>query len=1253
MINNCGKMTDQLRSNVRIVRCPGCRGLLTELANVPVYQCGGCNTILRAKKRKNETKGTGSHIPETEKAQQNELEHVSDVKEAQGSSPEKTFPSTGEQSLGKNCGSVQNEIQDNDREEQSGGMKFTSKLSTPLTCHGNEESSPAAREETEFDKDQCSFEQSNGGDQNAYRYFSGKQSGGVSFSGEVTSSTELNHDESEASWPVAGAHSEVVSEQNNGRNQNEHGYCNKKQPGGISFSEEVASSTELNHDESEASSPVAGAHSEVVSEQNNGRNQNEHGYCNEKQPGGVSFSEEVTSSTELNHDESEAASPVAGAHREVLEQNNGRNQNEHRHCNEKQPGGVSFSEEVTSSIELNHHDESEESLPVAGAHSEVDLEQNDGRNKNEYGYCNGKQPGRVSFSEEDTSSTELNHDESEESLPVAGAHREVDSEQNNGRNQNEYGYCNGKQHGGVNFSEEVTSSTELNHHVAGAHSEVDLEQNNGRNQNESGYCNGKQPGGVSFSEEVTSSIVLNHHKSEVSSPVAGAHSEVDFEQNNRRNHQNEHRCCNGKQPGVVKFYDEVPSPTALYHKESEESSSPLAEVHNEVNENRNCLAQNNGRVHNEFGDYEREWSGNIKFSNAVPSSTELSCQEIEESSPEFGTNTELDENFKSRFIFGSLSVENLLAVSPGDSVITAQGPLGESILTDNHMPEQLEESQKRAVNCFDRMNSVDTLEDIALPKPISEFSVTLREMPKSPTTRSYYAYDGSVSSYDGSDDQVPDLHHLSKRKFKEAKSANTKEMPQRDNYSEMLHQAWNCSSISSEKKHYAMDEFQESTRQDHQVRSRMKFETDESRSRVPFYSRGCHVGYEKGSPSNYDRNEFHCSTSSHLPSKTEYLEEEKIKLLKMVYELQGQLSRTHILQGRANEKQLPSYCDCVPPEVQTCHSSSNTRYTSRIWPPHPSRISRIPFSAGATINRPQVNRSCLHCCPQDWQCSAPLPPHICCNKSQYTAHPRQRYHNLYCSTPSSPQHYMGSEFSDDHWQKNRHEVKKYSRERLHLAKRYVRPVASGAPFLICHSCLKLLQLPEDFLLFKRRCHKLRCSACSVILKFSLQNKTHIVRYIDLDFARDAIAPPPSEVDDCSIANNWKKLASVLSTNNCPPCDPVSCSDDYGPPLHKSYSTEGESLYVHALERDSNGRKMSSSSSFDPMEERKKQGFFKEYRNKYKNSVKTLASSVGSSFKISKAEKSSSEIEESSPRGRAGLALHRLMGYSSPSEVIGS
>ncbi|CAL5404767.1 unnamed protein product [Camellia sinensis] len=1072
MIGDSESMASQLPTNFRLVRCGRCNHVLPEFANIPVYQCGGCGTILQAKNRKNGTKGTGSLIHETDAAQKYELEQASEDRETGSLRQEESLPSTEELPLEKNSGSGQNEIKDSNR-EQSGDMNFSSELSTELTCHGNEESSPAAMAETDVEQDIHSLEQNNGGD------------------------------------------------------QNEHGYCNGNQPGGVKFSDGVVSSTELNHHESEESSQVAEAHSEADEnrncfEQNNGRNQNEYGYCNGKHPGGENFSDEVVSSTELNHHKTEESSPVAGCHSEV---------DEHKNC----------------------------------------LEQNNGRNQSEFGDCNGKHPGGEDFSNEVVSSTELNHHESVDSSLVAGARSDVDETKN----------C--------------------------------LEQNNGRNQSEFGDCNGKHPGDGDFSDEVASASELNHHEGEDSSWLAGVHSEVD--------------------------------------------------------ENRNCLEQNNGMNRNEYGYCNGKHPGGVNFHGEVASSTELICQEIEESSPMVGINTKCDENCKS-LIVGSSGVENLLAASPRDSIIAAQRLSSESILTDNLLSphsKQLEQFQKRVHDGFDRVTSIDTSENTALANPSSEFSDTLRDMCKSPTTSSYYPYDGSVSSFDETDDQVPIQHpQLSKRKFKEAEYFSTKAMPRRD--PKMQHQAWNPTSISSEKKHYGMkesqwcrDELLEPSRHGHPVRSRMKFGTDERQSRVPFYSRGSPVDYENGSPSNYGQNEFQCSTSYHLPNKPENPKEENIKLLKIVFELQDQLNRTHISEGKAvarspgvarMQNSIPSCCDHVAPEVEICHDLRCARYPRRCnqgknWQ------TRIPFSAEATVTRHQANHSCIHCCPQDWKCSAPLSTHICCKNTQHTSHSNQQFYDLYRSSPLSPRCYESSEFSlrscaaksGDHWHKN-HEVKKYSRERRQLVKRYVRPVAGGAPFLVCYRCSEMLQLPTDFLLFKRRSLRLRCSACSVILKFLLQNGTHIVRYTD--YTPDAIAPPPSEVDDFTDANNGRNFASVPYGGNCPHADPVSYSDDYGPSFCKSCSTEGEPfsavLPFHSLKRDSNNRKTSSGSSFDPMEERKKQPIFNESRNKYRNHEVT-----GSPSKMSEGKKLSSEIEELPPRG--GSSLHKLMGYSSPNAVM--
>ncbi|KAL6977573.1 hypothetical protein U1Q18_026367 [Sarracenia purpurea var. burkii] len=988
---NCNNMTSQLTTKLRLVKCPRCRGLLPELANVPVYTCGGCGTVLQAKKRNHDAKNTELHTHETDSVHKNELEHVSENKETPGLSCKETFSNTGEPPLENNSRSDQNETTDRNR-KKSGDINFSRELSAEITCHGNGEPSPAvaAKGETEDDRDECSLKQNDLVDQNENRYCNEKQNGGVRFSNEITSSTELNHESEESS----------------------------------------------------GSSLVGGVNSE----------------------GG-----------EISH---------------CLEQDNGRNR------------------------------------------------------INEYGYCNGRKHGDMNFSDEVASSTELNHVEIESS-PVVGAQSEVHEKRN----------C--------------------------------LEQDNGMKQNEYEYCNGK------------------------------------------------------KEPGRVNLFDEVASSTELNHLGGEELS-PVAGTESEVHENRNCFENSNGIHQSEFGDCKRKWPGNIKFSNEVSSSSELTSEEIKALSPVVETSKKFDENFESL----------------------------ESLVPDDLIPprdEQLEQSHEKANDGFDLVSSASTLENIALANSISEFSVTLEDIPRFPTTRSNYAYDGSVSSYDGNDNHVPDQsRQLSRRKFKKAEPAIAKAIPRRvedvmnkiSSYQEMQHQRWNSSSVPSEKKHYLMkgskwhqDESPEPTgHHGHPVKSKMKLESGECPSRVPFYLRGSQVGYEKGSTSNYGQNEFQYGTSFHPPKNPGNPEEEKMELLKMVYELQDQINRTHTCKGNTRfpgvagtEKRIPSYYDHVAPEVEICHDLSCTRLPRRCnqgkSQPHHSRISRIPISAESGIRRHQVDHSCLHCYPQDRQRSALLPPHIYCNnKSQYIAHSHQRYYNLHCSNPSSPQHYPGSEFSIE----NCNEVK-YPRER-HQLKRHVRPVSGGAPFITCYHCSKLLQMPADFLLFKRRCHKLKCSDCSVILKFSLQNGNRIVPYTD--YTRDDVAPPPSEAEDYIGENNERNLESVSYALKCPHAEPVSCSDDYGPSLCKSCSTED------AVKRDFNDRKISSVSSFEPMGEKKTQPIFKASPNMHKNPVDTFASAQPT-FNISKAEKSPppSKIEQLRPI--SGSPLHRLLGYTNPSQVTGN
>lgn len=92
----------------------------------------------------------------------------------------------------------------------------------------------------------------------------------------------------------------------------------------------------------------------------------------------------------------------------------------------------------------------------------------------------------------------------------------------------------------------------------------------------------------------------------------------------------------------------------------------------------------------------------------------------------------------------------------------------------------------------------------------------------------------------------------------------------------------------------------------------------------------------------------------------------------------------------------------------------------------------------------------------------------------------------------------------------------FGKRRQHHQKRHCRPISGGAPFVLCNFCMRLLQLPVDFLVSRGRRHKLRCGACSQVLVFFFHGGGHIQEE-----------------------------------------DPVSFSDEFGPPVSKSYSTNGE------------------------------------------------------------------------------------------------
>ncbi|KAL9315889.1 hypothetical protein ACSQ67_016890 [Phaseolus vulgaris] len=542
--------------------------------------------------------------------------------------------------------------------------------------------------------------------------------------------------------------------------------------------------------------------------------------------------------------------------------------------------------------------------------------------------------------------------------------------------------------------------------------------------------------------------------------------------------------------------------------------------------------------------------------------------------------------------------------------------------------------------------------------PGFETSGTLGRLSKSSTTRSYHAYDGSVSSNDGVDEQFPNQYLDSfentytvangvfeggSRKGKDIVNSMLHGDPETRNRS-YFREGRPC--VPRDSRRNVNDEVPETTRHDHAHWMRTK--RDEFPPRLPHHGSGSQSGYESGSTSNQMIDEFYCGSSYLSHDSFDDPDQEKMKLLRLVYKLQDQLNRTGYGSGEMNGRlSMGSHISAYQ-----SHDHYDRRFYHGLDYPRCDGIcsshgmnwcqkhnfSRAPYSTEPTCSIHHVDPSCFNCSPQRWQHSAELPPrdlyqheelcrpnagHTCCSP-----------HHSY---PVSPQWSMTSNhlahaherMSCD--QMYRPEVKKHFREKPILSRRHYRPVAGGAPFVTCNKCLKLLQLPADFLLFKRVFHQLKCGACQEVLKFSLQNKSHIVSY-----ASNALESPNEVIHDSNPPSE-----SRANYYHSPHADHASYSDDYGNSVGKSYSSEGDPMSatlldpLHGSEYD---KPTVSSGTLETITEKEKTA----NPGTSKASVETDESTMNSS-------NISPEIEahlqpKSSP-------LHQLMGYSSPSQVV--
>ncbi|XP_027329984.1 uncharacterized protein LOC113846194 [Abrus precatorius] len=1222
-------MSGESAPKPRLVLCPRCRQLLQENPDFDVYKCGGCGTTLQAKKRRSRSINSESSTHKTGAAPTNALDPKADDKQY----------SNGEKLVS--------------RQENGLRKKATSSSSGECSLDGNDRRG-------QIESGECNEEQLVTSQVNSLR-----EKETSSSSEECSSNGNILKDRTEngecnGEQPVIsqenGLRAKVSSSSlgefslngNGGRDQIDNGECS---------GEQLVTSQE-NGLREKATSSSSG---ECSLNGNGGRDQSENGECSGEQL--------VTSQGNGLWAKETSSSPGECS----LNGNGGRDQIENGECNREQQ------------VILKENDLRENTTSCYSGDGSINGK--GGMDQIENGECNGEK--LVILKENDLRENTTSCYSGDGSINGKG-----------GMDQIENGECNGEQ---LVISQENGLRAKATNSSSG---ECSLNGNRGKDQIENGECNGEQLGQFNLSNgELENqmdiyklsdmrkhtvsnngcSVEITHFENEASAEWMADNS---VEKENDTNLQPEGEdLCNGNVPldgAGAQLFSELDKDDV-----NDEKSRLKSVVHVARNDLEGTQELNNANLLLEGAEQELisgsdrevlhdksalvdtnpkvDINGSYKEGTEELNSGNLLLEVTEEELNVRVSDGEDPKHSQSALVGAKSEVDNITGNASTAKRSSTEGSISHACTSNleegtsgNHV------SSKNIHHSFDRLRSVNTFDNTEEINPSSEISGTLGEFSKSPTTRSSHAYDGSVSSNDGVDERFPSQYLDSfenactvANDVSEGGSRKGKGLVNNVLYGDIETQ--NQSYFPKGKLHVPEDnrgnqnEVPETIRHGHA--HWMRTEKDEFPSRLPHHRSGSHSGYESGSPSHQTHDDFYYSSSYLSPDSYEEPNQEKMKLLRMVYKLQDQLNRTSYANGGETNGKLSmgnhisAYQSHDLHERRFYHGLDYPRCDGRCshginWS-QKHKFSQVPYLAEPTSSTHHVDQSCFHCCPQEWQCSAELLPPVPYQYEELCRpHPGHSCCLSHHSYPSSPQWLMtskllvnGREAKSCDQRYMAPEVKKYFREKPSMTKRHYRPVAGGAPFVTCHKCLKLLQLPADFLLFKRVMHQLKCGACQEVLKFSLQNRSLIVSY-----APNALGPTSSDLDDQNkvIVGSNPLSESHANHYHSPQVNHISYSDDYANSVNKSYSSEGDPVSVtpsNPLNGSAYDKPTVSSGTFEPKTDEEK--ISSRGPSTSKAPVETDEVAVNSNM--------SSEVEARlEPKSSS---LHHLMGYSSPSQVI--
>ncbi|KAK9160256.1 hypothetical protein Syun_006597 [Stephania yunnanensis] len=423
-----------------------------------------------------------------------------------------------------------------------------------------------------------------------------------------------------------------------------------------------------------------------------------------------------------------------------------------------------------------------------------------------------------------------------------------------------------------------------------------------------------------------------------------------------------------------------------------------------------------------------------------------------------------------------------------------------------------------------------------------------------------------------------------------------------------------------------------------------------------------------------DYDHFQSSFRLYLAENHKLDERGQLELLKKLDELRDHLNKSYALGRKPKEHISPRYAHQEKHRpfhgMQILRDRENLAHCTSCHPqqqrPEAFKLRKSTTYRGGCSHsfQTRLGSECMHRADiphshgfhEDWNCLQkfePPAPNTCYDRGLHQTCTGYKCYNPYSITSSpsrplrfnspcrgcdevQPRHHMQRNF-DNEVAKLRHE------EKRHGLKQQCRPMVGGAPFITCYHCSQLLKIPEEFLHASKRSHTLQCGSCSKVLMFSLHKTIHIVPH-----SPKSVLPPSSD----EVANGAHQISSAGNSSNADCCiqgDSTSYSEEeYGLPTFKSCSTESEpALPTPAF----------PSSQINTADQIKPSSIHTALQN---CNMKKIAMSILNSknkhpIDFRKNVGSSSDQARLSLKAEAGHGtgspLHRLMGYSSPTDII--